>query len=128
VTPTLAIAAPEQTLNWAHTPSRLAWSVMCYGGLHPRTGFEQPQLEVQFARRTRPNGYGHTANGILVRANDYAKMQHRTHFAVRGDDGLLYDGPVIGERDASAMFGRLTADMVVRSKGARKFLRESRHG
>lgn len=97
-------------LNWAHRPSPFAWSVMIYGGLHPRTGFKQPQLEVQFARRTRPNGFGLTAKGILVRANDYAKMQHRTHFAVRGDGGLIYDGPVMGE----AEFGRLTGDMVVR--------------
>jgi hypothetical protein len=108
-------AAPA--LNWAHAPSPFAWSVMCYGGLHPRTGFEQPQLEVQFARRTRPNGFGHTSEGILYRANDYAKMQHRTHFAVRGDDGLLYDGPVMGEVE----FGRLTGGMV-----ARKFKRQER--
>lgn len=90
-------------LNWAHAPSPFAWSVMCFGGQNPRTGQDQPQLEVNFPKRTRPNGHGIGIEGILHRANDYAKMQHRSHVAVRDGDGrVIYAGPVMGENDMTA--------------------------
>lgn len=116
-------------LNWAHAPSPFAWSVMVYGGQHPRTGFDQPQMEVQFHKRTRPGGHGVGVEGILYRANDYAKMQHRSHFAVRSAEGLIYDGPVMDEVEAPRVIGRLTdSELVGLSKGLRQFRRENRCG
>lgn len=124
----LATAAGEAAhLNWAHAPSPFAWSVMVYGGQNPRTGFDQPQMEVQFHKRTRPGGHGVGVEGILYRANDYAKMQHRSHFAVRSAEGLLYDGPVMDEVEAPRVIGQLSkAELVGLSKGLRQFNRENR--
>jgi hypothetical protein len=113
------------TYRWAHKPSPFAWSVMCYGGQCPRTGFDQPQLEVQFHKCTRPGGFGLTREGILYRANDYAQMQHRSHFAVRDTDGIvIYDGPVLDEIELPGVIGRLSdAELLPLAKGQRAFER-----
>jgi hypothetical protein len=122
---TARFAAPSH--NWAHAPSRFAWSVLCYGGESPRTGFEQPQLEVQFHKRQRVGGSGYSARSILHRANDFAKGEHRTHFAVRDTDGsVIYGGPVLNEIEAPAVIARLTDDqLVAHSADQRRFGRAS---
>jgi hypothetical protein len=102
--------APKRTeaLNWSHRPSPFAWSVLIYGGKNPRTGMDQPQVEVQFHKRTRAGGTGYGTEGILYRANYYAVMQYRSHFAVRDTDGsVIYDGPVLDEIDVPRVFGLL---------------------
>lgn len=122
------IEAPTRDYLWSHAPSPSHWSVRCYGGKNPRTGFDQPNLEVQFAKRTRPDGYGLGRKGILYRANDYAQMQHRTHFAVRDSDGsIIYDGPVLNEIEAPVVIGRLTdAELNHLAGGHKGFNRQER--
>lgn len=117
-------------LNWAHAPSPFAWTVLIYGGQNPRTGFEQPNMEAQFHKRTRPHGTGYTAKSIVWRANGYAKGEHRTHFAVRDTDGsILYDGPVLDENEETAVVARLTDEaLVAHSRDQRQFNRMNRGG
>jgi hypothetical protein len=119
---------PDETApEWSISPSTFDWQVLIYGGENPRTGFEQPQLEVQFHKRQRVGGSGYSARSILHRANDFAKGEHRTHFAVRDTDGsVIYDGPVLNEIEAPVVIARLTDDqLVAHSADRRRFGRAS---
>jgi hypothetical protein len=104
-------AIPETRLDWAHAPSPYAWGVMIYGGQCPRTGADQPAMQFQFYKRLRVGGAGYSRKGILWRANDYARYQHRACFAVRDTDGtVIYAGPVLDEIEGPKVFARLSDD------------------
>jgi len=115
-------------LDWAHRASPFAWSVMVYGGENPRTGQPQPQLEFQFTKQAYPGHHGYSIQGILWRANDYAKGEHRTEFAVRDVDGaVIYQGPVLNEIEAPAVFRMLSDhDLTALSMDHRRFQRTTR--